>query len=254
MTDNGENGPQKNVIPLGWDLRYKSFTNSFIIGTSGYSSSINSTKSTSTVSLGEGSPEGGILPWMTGDRFVVAGVFFEKQIGRLLIQSEYYNAAHSAQRDPESVLTVIREAGINPYQRERFLQSNADQPDELLTADDVRTDATYNVQTWYIRLGYNIQADIGQFIPYLFLDWMSHPEDIQNKTFGGDDESGLADDGKFWKPSVGVVYKPIPNVAVKLDGSYHVQQYNGKRVSYPEIRLDFSFAFSNRQLDEALGN
>jgi hypothetical protein len=254
MTDNGENGPQKSVIPMGWDLRYKSFVNSFIIGTSGYSSSISNTKSTSTVSLGEGSPEGGILPWMTGDRFVVAGVFFEKQIGKVLIQSEYYNAAHSAQRDPESVLTVIREAGISSNQRERFLQTNTDLPDELLTTDDVRVNVDYNVQTWYIRLGYNIQSDIGQFIPYLFLDWMSHPEDIQNKTFGGDDESGLADDGKFWKPSVGVVFKPIPNVAVKLDGSYHIQQYNGKRVSYPEIRLDFSFAFSNRQLDEALGN
>jgi hypothetical protein len=53
---------------------------------------------------------------------------------------------------------------------------------------------------------------------------------------------------------VGLVYKPIPNVAIKLDGSYHVQQYNGKSVSYPELRLDFSFAFSNHQLEKALGD
>jgi hypothetical protein len=254
MTDNGENGPQKSVIPVGWDLRYKSYRNSFIIGTSGYASSMNSTKSTSTVSLGEGSSEGGILPWMAGDRFVVAGVFLEKQIGNILIQSEYYNAAHSAQRDPLAVLTVIREGGINATQRERFLQSNADQPDDALTTDDVRTAVTYNVQTWYIRLGYNIQSNVGQFVPYLFLDWMSHPESIQNKTYGGDDEAGLADDGIFWKPSAGVVFRPLPNVAIKLDGSYHIQEYNGKKVSYPELRLDFSFAFSNHQLDKALGN
>jgi hypothetical protein len=215
---------------------------------------MNSTKSTSTVSLGEGSPEGGILPWMAGDRFVVAGVFLEKQIGNVLIQSEYYNAAHSAQRNPEAVLTVIQNAGINATQRERFLPSNADQPDDALTTDDVRTAVTYNVQTWYIRLGYNIQTSVGQLVPYLFLDWMSHPESIQNKTYGGDDEDGLADDGIFWKPSAGVVFRPLPNVAIKLDGSYHIQEYNGKKVSYPELRLDFSFAFSNYELDKALGN
>jgi hypothetical protein len=254
MTDNGENGPQKKVIPIGWDLRYKSFTNPFIIGSSGYCSSISNTKSSSTVALGDGSPAGGILPWMVADRFVVTGVFVEKQIGKLLIQSEYYNAAHVAQRDPESVLTVIREAGINANQRERFLQSNADQPNELLTTDDVRVNAKYNVQTWYIRLGYSIQTSKGQFVPYLFLDWMNHPEAIQSKTYGGDDEAGLADDGIFWKPSAGFIFRPLPNVAVKLDGSYHIQQYNGQKVSYPELRLDFSFAFSNHALEATLGN
>jgi len=33
MTDNGEGGPQKSIFPLGWDLRYKSFTKSLIVGT-----------------------------------------------------------------------------------------------------------------------------------------------------------------------------------------------------------------------------
>jgi hypothetical protein len=81
---------------------------------------------------------------------------------------------------------------------------------------------------------------------------MSHPEAIQNKKYGGDDEAGLADDGIFWKPSAGLVYRPLPNVAIKFDGSYHTQQYMGKNVSYPELRLDFSFAFSNNQIEKAL--
>ncbi|HYG20176.1 MAG TPA: hypothetical protein VD816_14660, partial [Ohtaekwangia sp.] len=216
MTDNGEGGPVKDLVPLGWDLRYKSFLNSFIVGTSGYSSSINKTKTVSTVELGDGSPDGGILPWMSADHFTVAGIFLEKQIGDVLIQSEYYNAAHNATRDPARTLTVIKEAGLNVHQRNRFLATNADQPDEALTTDDIRTAVKYNVQTWYVRVGYNIQSNAGQFIPYVFLDWMSHPEAIQNKTFGGDDEAGLADDGIFWKPSLGLVYKPIPNVAIKL--------------------------------------
>jgi hypothetical protein len=254
MTDNGEGGPKKGVVSLGWDVRYKSYVNSLIVGTSGYSSSISNNNTTSTVDFASGSPQGGILPWMDGDRFNVMGVFVEKQIGKLLIQSEYYNAAHTAERNPEMVLALINNAGLNPSQRDRFLDSGENLPDALLSEANVQRNVKYNVQTWYIRLGYNIQSAVGQFVPYLFLDWMSHPEAIRSKDFGGDDESGLADDGKFWKPSVGLVYRPLPNVAVKLDGSYHIQNFNGKSVSYPEIRLDFSFAFSNNQLDKVMGN
>jgi hypothetical protein len=252
MTDNGENGPVRKLIPMGWDLRYKSYNNSFIIGTSGYASSLNSTKTTSTVALGDGSPSGGILPWMAGDRFVVAGIFFEKQFGKFLVQSEYYNAAHEGTRDPLSVIEVVKNAGINKFQRERFLGDNAEKVDAALVEGDVVTKVKYNVQTWYVRVGYNIQSEVGQFIPYLFVDWMSHPENIRNKDFGGDDESGLADDGKFLKPSVGVVYRPIPAVAIKLDGSYHQQKFNGETGLYPEVRLDFSFAFSNSQIEKAM--
>jgi hypothetical protein len=254
MTENAEGGSTKNVIPAGWDLRYKSFTNSFIIGVSGYASSMSNNKSTSSVALGKGAPAGGILPWMDGDRYSIIGVFFEKQIGNLLIQSEYYNASHHAIRNADAVLEIVKNANINEDQRSRFLGSNARTPSDILVADDVQRKANYHVQTWYVRFGYNIQTDVGQFVPYLFLDWMSYPEVIQNKTYGGDDEAGLADNGKFFKPSLGVAYRPIPNVAIKFDGSYHSQQFNGKQVNYPELRLDFSFAFSNNQLSKALGD
>ena len=252
MTDNGEGGPNKSTIPVGWDIRYKSFTNSLIFGFSGYFSNIGNRKSESTVALGEGSPTGGILPWMAGDRYSVFGVFLEKQIEKLLIQSEYYNASHNAVRNPESVLEVIQNADVNTAQRNRFLQTNVNAPNDELTTDDVRTDTKYNVQTWYVRLGYNIPSRIGQFVPYLFLDWMRYPEVIQNKSWGGDDEAGLADDGVFWKPSVGLVYRPLPHVAIKLDGSYHMQKFEGKNISYPELRIDFSFAFSNNQIEKAI--
>jgi hypothetical protein len=42
---------------------------------------------------------------------------------------------------------------------------------------------------------------------------------------------------------VGIVYKPHESVAIKLDSSAHIQDFNGKREVYPEVRLDISFAF-----------
>ena len=254
MTDNGEGGPVKKLLPLGWDLRMKSYLHGLIIGTSGYTSSISSTRARSNTALGEGTPDGGVLPWMEGDRFTVAGVFVEKQIGKFLVQSEYYTARHNAVRNAANTLRVVREAGINPTQRSRFLGANAEKAEDALTEADVVRDTKYTVQTWYLRVGYNMKTNIGQMIPYVFVDWMSHPEAIRNQTYGGDNEAGLADDGKFLKPSIGVVYRPVPAVAIKLDGSYHSQMFNGEKVMYPELRLDFSFAFSNNTLERALND
>ncbi|HTJ49024.1 MAG TPA: hypothetical protein VL443_06175 [Cyclobacteriaceae bacterium] len=244
-TENAEGGETKGVIPLGWDFRFKSDRRSFVVGTSGFSSSTNSNKTTSTVKFGDGPPNGGVLPWMDGDNFFLTGGFLEKQVGKLNIQAEYWIAMHNALRNPDNVLTIVKEAGINSHQRERFLGANAGKQDDQLTTADVVVPVKYNVQTYYIRLAYNMESSIGQFVPYLFLDWMSHPEVINNKTYGGDKESGLADDGVFYKTSAGLVYRPIPVVAIKLDGSIHTQKFNGVSTSYPEIRLDFSWAFKN---------
>lgn len=254
MTDNGESGPAKRVVPLGWDLRYKSMVNSFIIGASGYWSSINNARSAPATAPGNGPAEGGILPWMKGDRFNVVGAFVEKQFGNLLIQAEYYRALHKVERDPVAVLQLVNDASINPQQRQRFLGNNSGKPNDQLTADDVITKGDYTVQTYYVRMGYNIQSDLGQFVPYVMVDWMQNPEVIQNTLYGGDNEAGLSDNGKFLKPSAGLVYRPVQNVAIKLDGSYHIQEYYGKQVRYPEIRIDFSFAFSNNQIQKVLGD
>lgn len=244
-TENGEGGATKGVVPLGWDARIKSERNSLLIGTSGFASSVNDKNTTSSVAFGDGPPLGGVLPWMDGDRFFLTGVFGEKQFGNLNIQVEYWIAKHNAMRNPDNVLTLVTEGGINSQQRSRFLGANAGKADNVLTAADVIVPVKYDVQTYYIRLAYDLDSKIGQFVPYLFLDWMSHPEVINNKGYGGDKESGLADDGVFYKTSAGIVYRPIPTVAIKLDGSVHTQKFNGKSESYPEIRLDFSWAFKN---------
>ncbi|HTF80143.1 MAG TPA: hypothetical protein VL947_00405, partial [Cytophagales bacterium] len=205
-TENGEGGAAKNVIPLGWDFRYKSA--SLILGTSGFTSSVTSERTSATVDFGKGSPRGGVLPWMQGDRFGVFGAFIEKQAGNLLIQAEYWVSPHQAQRNAEQVLTLVREGGINTNQRQRFLGAAASKVDSTLTTADVVSNVSYVSSTWYLRLGYNIDSKVGQFVPYLFLDWMSNPEVVNNKQYGGDEEAGFADKGVFFKPSLGLVYRP----------------------------------------------
>ena len=239
-TGNSEAGAS-DAIPLGADLRLK--TKSLIIGTSCFLSSITDKKTNSSVDFHSGPPKGGVLPWMDSDYYYVLGAFLETQIGKFLIQSEFWNANHDAVRNAENVLTLVKEAGINNFQRENFLGNNASKRNDQLTVDDVVTNVDYTVRTFYFRVGYNIKTKHGEFIPYLIFDWMSHPEAIKNKQYGGDNEAGMADDGKFIKPSIGVVYRPIKAVAIKLDVSSHIQKFNGKTEQYPELRMDISFAF-----------
>lgn len=239
-TENGEGGAKTGILPLGWDLRYKSDATSLIIGTSGYTSGgyvspirdITSPKS-----------YGGVLPWMDKDKFYVFGVFVEKKLGRFLIQSEYYTSPHTAMRNASQTLEIVEEANISRYQRDRFLGNNASKSNVDLTEEDVVRKVSYVAQTWYIRLGYDIPTRVGQFVPYLFLDYIANSEIIQNQNYGGDNEAGISDDGVFYKPSLGLLYRPQQEVAIKLDASVHTQKVNGAMVSYPEIRLDFSFAF-----------
>ncbi len=239
-TENGEGGPRKSVIPLGWDFRFKSDDNNLIVGTSGFLSGGNVSPIINDLNP---ISEGGVLSWMQTDRFYVFGLFVEKKIGNILLQSEMYLSPHDAIRDATKTLDIVKNATISESQRKRFLSENSDKTNEVLTESDIVKHTSYVAKTWYVRLGYDIQTRVGQFVPYVFFDYMSHPEIIQNKRFGGDNEAGVSDDGVFYKPSLGLLYRPQPEVAIKFDGSLHAQQVNGEMVAYPEIRLDFSFAF-----------
>jgi hypothetical protein len=123
------------------------------------------------------------------------------------------------------------------------LGSNAGKPDSELTTGDVVVAADYIVETFYLRAARSFGTRFGTLTPYVLLDWMKHPEAIRNKTYGGDNEAGFADDGEFWKPSIGMVFNPTYQVALKLDASAHKQDFNGKTEIYPEVRFDVSFAF-----------
>lgn len=251
-TENPEGGAESNALPLGWDLRSELKTDisflgnpSFLVGTSGYISSLNENKSPSSVDLGQGYPKGGILPWMSKDKYTVFGGFLETVLfNNLLIQCAYWQSNHQAERNPNSILDLINNGSINSKQKDRFLVKDALTKDsKSLSEQDVISTANYNIQTYYLRFGYSINSEIGSFTPYLLFDWMSNPETIRTKKYGGDDEAGYSDNGVFFKPSLGIVYKPTDSVAVKIDSSLHTQKFNGKEESYPEFRGNISFAF-----------
>ena len=235
--DNGEGGPTtEDNIPIGYDLRYSWNLGSSVVGISGYTSNGDTT---SDVRLGEGSPDSGVLPWMAADDFDVIGAFGEFDIYSWKIQAAYWHASHDATRDPDSIVTVVNEAGINAAQRARFLID----PTGPVNTANVNTDGDYDIETYYLRVGYSHFNQYGEWVPYFQWDHYDNPETIQNKDFGGDNEAGLADDGEFQKSTFGVIYRPIPTLALKLDYSTHYQEFNGRDEEYPEIRFDVSYIF-----------
>jgi hypothetical protein len=175
---------------------------------------------------------------MKRDEYYVVGGYAQLDYEGLLVQAEYWMAKHDGERDPAEVLKLV-EAGLNPRQAARFGLSGA-----TPMQSDVVTAARYRVQTFYTRIGYSIDTAIGELVPYLQYDFYSNPETIDAKDFGGDNEAGLSDDGKFHKTTAGVVYRPIPPVAIKADTSTHTQTFNGKTEVYPEVRLSMSYTWS----------
>ena len=234
--DNGEGGASRDNYPIGYDFRYEWGLGNYIVGVSGYTSD---GETTSDVGLGDGSPNSGVLPWMAADEFSVFGAYGQFFFNSIQLQVAYWSASHNAVRDPNTVALLLQNTQVNQAQRARFLlDDNGPQ-----TADNIDTNGDYDITTWYIRSGYSIQHEKGEFVPYVQWDFYENPETIRDKTFGGDNEAGLADDGQFSKATLGLIYRPKPQVAIKLDGSVHFQEFNGESESYPEIRLDISYIF-----------
>ena len=235
-TDNGEGGANEDLIPIGFDLNYAIGLDAKI-GISGYFSN---GKNTPDKGVGEGSPSSGVLPWMSEDDFSVFGGYVEGSIAGFTIQFEYWNSPHDVTRDASAVVRMINGAGnLFDTQLERFLID----PNGAVTENNIVTTTSFDVENWYIRAGYPIAKDTYEVIPYFQWDWYSNPETIKSKTYGGDNEAGASEDGVFSKSTVGIVYKPITEVALKIDQSYHFYKLNGENVNYPEIRISLSYTY-----------
>jgi hypothetical protein len=228
----GTDEREGHQVPIGADLRYD-FRNNLRIGTSYYTTNGDAVPSKE---LGQGTPLGGVSPWMEKDEFSVTGGYGQVTAGGFILQGEFWLARHNGTRDPEKLmdLATMTDPPLNDRQKQRF---GLEDPDNL----QPRLDANYNVKTAYVRTGYAIPVDTWSITPYAQFDYYDNPEIINDEDNGGDNEAGLADDGIFYKSTLGVVIRPVSFIAVKIDGSTHTQQFNGDTVTYPEFRSSFSF-------------
>jgi hypothetical protein len=225
----GQDERSNAATPFGADLRFE-LGSKLLIGGSYYTTNGNAAPSHG---VDEGSPVGGVANWMASDDFNVYSIFAQVSSVGLLVQGELTTARHQAERNPERVLALLG-AGLFEPQLMRFGLTG--EP----TAASVIVPVEYTVHAAYGRVGYELKTGGWSFIPYAQFDYYSNPESIASPEFGGDGEAGLADDGKFYKSTLGLVMRPVRFVAVKLDGSTHTQRFNGALVTYPEIRMSFS--------------
>ncbi len=220
MTGNDEK--ESDQFPLGLDFRISLLNGQLLLGTSYYTTNGNAVPDRG---VGEGSPGGGILPWMAQDRYSVVGGFAHYETDQFIIQVASFQAKHEAVRDASGVQTLLSEADLNTRQQTR-----------LQGASEV----DYDVSTSYVRAAYILDVSDMEVTPYIQHDIYENEETISQKTYGGDNEAGFSDDGKFTKSTVGVVIRPVSMVAIKLDASQHNQKFNAKDEPYAEVRASFS--------------
>ena len=232
----GADEREKDQVPLGVDVRF-SRAGLFTVGSSFYTTG---GKAVPSRAVGDGSPRGGVINWMAQDEYMAYGAFAQAYVAGLTIEVEGWQATHDGVRDPASIVALDQAGALNARQFERFF-GDACAPGACIESD-VITEAKYEVTTGYVGLAYDLFfAKTGGITPYGRLDFYDNPETIAEKDFGGDDEAGLADDGQFIKSTVGVIWRPNPAVAFKVDGSTHTQQFNGESITYPEIRISLSY-------------
>ncbi len=229
----GNEERKSGEVPVGGDIRYThvGMDSVLLVGTSFYFSNT----AAPTKKVGEGSPDGGVVNWMKEDDYKVLGLYLEYTRNAFKFQTAYYEANHDATRDGSKLQSIGTEK-LNDEQIRRLCNGN------MSTCAD--SEVNYMVKTWYVRTGYSFETSLGEVTPYIQYDFYENPETIAEKKDGGDNEAGIADDGAFTKQTLGVVFRPDSQLAIKLDASSHSQEIDGSNETYSEVRSSFSYIWS----------
>ena len=226
----GNDERQSGAFPVGGDVNVE-LPFGIKAGSSFYVSGGDAAPSRS---VGEGSPTGGVVNWMRKDVFQVFGGYLQLRTSGLILQAEYWRGRHDARRSPEALMQMT-EGNLNAHQRARFFVGG----DPGL---GVRERARYDIDAFYFRGGYEFAlGQLASLTPYVQFDYYSNPETVKEKDLGGDNEAGATDDGKFEKYTLGGVFRPVPQVALKVDSSVHRYEFNEESVFYSEVRASFSY-------------
>ncbi len=231
----GNDDRDQEEVPVGGDLRWEHNPGNYtlMVGTSFYYSG--------NTGAGEVGADSGVAAHMARDNYSVNVLYSQFTMKNWLAQASFARAKHDGIRDAQFIEdNADAFQGIPGNRANRFCDGG-----DCTAAANVRLKAKYNIDTWYLRLGYMIGLNDGASItPYVQYDYYYNPEMIGAKSAGGDNEAGWSDDGKFTKRTLGAVYRPVSNIAIKLDGSTHHHRFNGKDESYAEVRSSFAYQWS----------
>ena len=217
----GNDERTEGALQLGADINVT--VGEFKVGTALFASG-------GSTPTGQGDPAHGAVTWMAEDRYVAYGGYVELTPGNWVVQAEYWRADHHAVRDSESV-TALADGDLNARQMLRFF--NSGNPSNGITDPEIH----YTVQTAYLRAGYQLPVGRQSSVtPYVQGDFYMNPEIFD----------ATADDGAFLKYTMGAIVRPVPGIALTLDGGAHQLQYNDGTILYPEARISFSYLW---QLD-----
>ncbi|HWO19878.1 MAG TPA: hypothetical protein VNO30_13925 [Kofleriaceae bacterium] len=224
-----------NQVPLGAELSY-SYEQILKVGVFYYDTM---GEAKPAVTVGKGSPKGGVANWMAEDRYRVLDIYGQLTAGPWIAQAEICQSWHRARRDPAATLLLADpRASLSPYQYQHFFSDPLD--DTPPTEADVRQRATYTTRASYLRLGYELRD--GMFTPYLQGDYYHNHEMVPLTAFGGDNEAGYSDHGSFFKIALGAMFRPIAAVALKLEYGTHLNmEWAGTSYADPEMRASFSY-------------
>jgi len=221
-----EISPNDNVWSPGFDVNYD-YDSTLLIGTSFYTTA---GKVTPNVTLGQGSPTGGVAPWMKQDSFQVFGGYAQLSLGDFVLHGEAWVSPHKAVRDPELVAILAQNA-------RNFSAANATQL--------AGTSANYTYQTFDIRASYTFDVGSGddpaQIIPYLDYQYIRNRESIADTVYGGDGQPGESPQGRAMHNRIGVVIRPVSVVAFKAEGTYAMYDYGTRFASDEELWLSLSY-------------
>jgi hypothetical protein len=231
----GQDERESDQIPLGADVNY-SYRHNLKVGISYYDSL---GKATPGVPVGSGSPKGGVADWMAEDKYRVVDAYAQIVKGPWIAQVEYCIARHHARRDLAAALQLADPAAsLSPAQYRRFFTDPFD--DVAPTEADVIRSVAYTAQTAYFRVGYELRD--GMYTPYVQGDFYQNPEMVPLRPLGGDQEAGYDDRGRFLKGTLGFMFRPIPQVALKVEyGSHLLVKWGGTSYLDPELRASFSY-------------
>lgn len=230
MTGNDER--TSSAFPIGADLR-ATWRSALTVGSSFYWTGGDAVSGTA---FGDGSPNGGVMPWMDRDEYYVIAGFAQLNWSGLIFQAEAMYAHHDATRNADAVRRLATSARFDSTRPGRFFVDGdpAKGPAPL--------DVTYDVFTTYFRLGYSLAIADVEVVPYIGATYYSNPETIADEAFGGfEDGAGSKDGGDFVKSMLGVVIRPVQQVALKLETTSHFYRYGGQFDWHQEGKLSLSY-------------